>query len=237
MNKVTLLWGWIAILGLLSLTPWVAISQPLQDPPPQTSGRSGGSRGCDTKQATANVPALMLLTPNRTLAKTTAIRPTFAWFIGDATPQPLTFRVYQYEPTRQTVHLVVELRDVVSQPGIMVLSLPEPALSIGQRYLWQVELVCDPNHPSSNVFAEADVEVVAIASSLQTKLANATSLDDRITLYAEAGLWHDALRLALDRSHEKSTIDDRTLVLLRQIGVTDTELNSLKRSPIHQLHP
>jgi hypothetical protein len=186
----------------------------------------------------------MLLTPNKIPAKTTTTRPTFAWFIRDAAPQPLIFRLYQYEPTRQTVRLVMELRGdrIMTQPGIMVLSLSksasESALSVGQRYLWQVELICDSNHPSSNVFAEADIEVVAAEPGLLRKVVKADRVSDRITLYTEAGLWHDALGLVLvdQRSAtQKIENDASTMFLLRQMAITDAELSSLKMSPIHQL--
>lgn len=240
MNKLLLkiVWGWIAIVSLLTSTSGIVISQTPPDLPPQTGGRSGGSRGCDTEQAIAanKLPALMLLTPK--VAKTAATRPTFAWFIRDAAPRPLRFRLYQYESAR--VRLIMELHDdrLLSQPGIMVLSLPNPALSVG-RYLWQVELECDRNHPSSNIFAEADIEVVATEPALQMKLAKANSVSDRMSLYAEAGLWHDALRLVLVNDRllqvQKSAIDNRTVLLLRQIGITDLELKSLQMSPIHRI--
>ncbi|MGV0027669.1 DUF928 domain-containing protein [Phormidesmis priestleyi] len=244
MSKVSIryFWGWIASLTFLILIPHVANSQPPKETPPQTGGRSGGTRGCDAGHAIASndLPALMLLTPNQVPAKTTTTRPTFAWLIREAAPQPLIFRLYQYEPTRQTVHLVMELRGdrMISQPGIMVLSLSESAISAGQRYLWQVELVCDPNYPSSNVFAEADIEVVAAEPELLRKVAKADRSRDRITLYLEAGLWHDALRLALvdDRSDaQKIKNNASTMILLRETAITDTELNSLKVSPIHQI--
>jgi Domain of Unknown Function (DUF928) len=240
--SVRYFWGWIAVLTLMILTPPVANSQAPKETPPQTGGRSGGTRGCDAGHAIASndLPALMLLTPNKVPAKTTTTRPTFAWFIREAAPQPLIFRLYQYEPTRQTVRLVIELRGdrIISQPGIMVLSLSESAMSAGQRYLWQVELVCDPNHPSSNVFAEADIEVVAAEPELLRKVAKADRVSDRITLYLEAGLWHDALRLALvDTRSDAQKIENTasTVLLLRQTAITNTELNSLKASPIRQL--
>lgn len=235
------IWGYIASLGLLILTPCTAISQLPKETPPQTGGRSGGTRGCDAREtiASTNLPALMLLTPSRALAKTTGPNPTFAWFIRDAAPQSLTFRLYQYESNSQTVRQIMHDDHIVSQPGIMVLSLPEIALSVGQRYLWQVELVCNPNRPSGNVFAEADLEVVAIEPALAMKLAKTEDLNDRATLYAEAGFWHDALTLMLvdDRSvgTRKAMLDDQIVFLLRQMVITDAELNSLRMSSIHWL--
>lgn len=235
-----------ACVGLLLLTSHAATSQGSKETPPRTSGRSGGTRGCEAREAIAStLPALMLLTPNHASPKVTASSPTFAWFIRDRAPQPLTFRLYQYEPNSQTTRLVMRDDRLISQPGIMVMSLPQPKLTVGQRYLWQVEVICDPNRPSSNMFAEADVEVVAAEPTLATKLNAASNPRDRANLYLSAGLWHNALKLMLvsDRSTntqnstaQNSMPNEQAMDLLRQMAISDVELNSLKMSSIHQLH-
>ena len=235
-----------ASFGLLLLASDAAMSQTSKETPPRTSGRSGGTRGCEAREAIAStLPALMLLTPNHTTAKVTANSPTFAWFIRDRTPQPLTFRLYRYGPNSQTPRLVMQDDRLISKPGIMVMSLPQPQLTVGQRYLWQVEVICDPNRPSGNVFAEADVEVVTTDLTLATKLNTASNPRDRANLYLSAGLWHNALKLMLigDRSTnaqkptaQSSMPNQQAIDLLRQMAISDVELNSLKMSSIHQLH-
>jgi len=51
----------------------------------------------------------------------------------------------------------------------MVLSLSKSnlELSTGKRYRWQVELVCPSHPPSSNLFAESEIEVVPIQAKLR----------------------------------------------------------------------
>lgn len=235
------IWRSLASIGLLLLLPYAAISQSSKEMPPRTNGRSGGTRGCEAREAiTSTLPALILLTPNQVPAKITTNQPMFAWFVRDAAPQPLTFRLYRYEHNDQTPRLVMQADRLISKPGIMLMSLPKAMLSVGQRYLWQVELICDPNRPSSNVFAEADVEVVATEPMLAAKLTKANSNHDRALMYKEAGLWHDALKLMLVRDRPADTqrlmLDEQTMALLKQTVLTDIELNSLKMSLIHQLH-
>lgn len=232
--------GFAISLGLVLIPSQVVSSQSPKELPPRTNGRSGGTRGCEAREAIAStLPALLLLTPNQTPAKITANRPTFAWVVRDAAPHPLTFRLYRYEANGQTPRLVMQNNRLISQPGIMVMALPEPMLMVGQRYLWQVELICDPNRPSGNVFAEADIEVVATEPALAMQLAKASSDRDRAPLYARAGLWHDALKMMLlsqsPTSASKSMLDEQTMTLLQQMVITDSELTNLKSSPIHRL--
>ena len=133
------------LLGL-SILPLAALAKdpdPDQAPP---SGRSAGGRGCGTTlpAAQSNVPSLILLTPQGRSNQTVSTRPAFAWFVRDAVPVSMEFRLYRQENDRY--QLVKEIKDdqFKTSPGITVLSLAQmaPELSIG-KYRWQVVLVCD----------------------------------------------------------------------------------------------
>jgi hypothetical protein len=210
--------------------------------PPNTGGRSAGSRGCEVSAPAANeMPALMLLVPQESVAKTTETRPTFAWFVRDETPQPMIFRLYQYQSgessNEATVKRIWERQDTtfVSQSGISVYTLPEtaPALTVGQRYLWQVELVCNPNRPSGNLFAEADLQVIAPEPSANS-IAN-------LTQQLSAGLWHNALTTAFitPSTNREATRANPSVnpiaALLQQVTTNPTELQQLQQSPIHRV--
>jgi len=45
----------------------------------------------------------------------------------------------------------------------------KPGLAVGQKYLWQVAILCDPNYPSDLV-AKAEIEVVEMSPALKTAL-------------------------------------------------------------------
>ncbi|NET31581.1 MAG: DUF928 domain-containing protein [Cyanothece sp. SIO1E1] len=206
------------------------------DPPPNTHGRSGGSRGCATTATVSldDPPALVLLTSEQGLTQTVSRRPTFAWFVRDPGSWQMKFRLYQYDPVTEAAKLMTEIKDshFRSVSGIMVLSLSEmiPALEIGQRYLWQVELICDPNRPSSNLFAEAEIEVVEQPDQIVGVVdANA---------YAEVELWHDAMAAALTPMgvvFKQEPLTSVMVALLDQVAIDEVEREQLGQSQIHLL--
>jgi hypothetical protein len=157
-------------LVMLSLTPGLAA---LADDPDQApaSGRSSGGRGCGTVMPStpspqSNLPSLILLTPQGDLQKTVSARPQFAWFVRDAAPIGMEFRLYAQAANNQYT-LVKTIKDdqFKADPGINVLTLAPtgPELPIG-RYRWQVVLVCDQNRPSSNLFATAEIEILPLGA-------------------------------------------------------------------------
>ena len=82
--------------------------------------------------------------------------------------------------------------------------MSEPYLAQGRAwfiraaaYLWQVALLCDPGNPSKDKLAKAMIEVVATPPSLKVALAQTFDPLKRAALYAQAGLWYDALAEAL----------------------------------------
>ncbi len=154
------------ISGLLivcSLTPIAALADDPDQAP--TSGRSSGGRGCGTSLPAVEpkVPSLILLTPQADAPQTVSTRPQFAWFVRDAAPIVMEFRLYS-QAANQSYTLIKEIKDdqFKTAPGINQLTFAPttPELPIG-RYRWQVVLICDRNRPSSNLFATADVEIVA----------------------------------------------------------------------------
>lgn len=221
------------------------------DPPPDTQGNSGITRGdCGTKDETSTscIPAVILLAPPQRYGQTAATRPTFAWFISDSTPHQMEFRLYEYDPTSKQRKLLKEIKDenFKSSRGIMMLSLSTPELSIGKRYLWQVELVCEPNHPSGNPFATGAMKVVPVSPDLQTKLSQTNDTFSKATLYTQADLWYDTLGIVL-AAPDEPRLREQKLSLLEQVAAgveTAAKLDKedggelrtkLKASAIYQL--
>jgi hypothetical protein len=87
-----------------------------------------------------------------------------------------------------------------SSPGIMKLSPfsdSEPGLQPGKEYLWQVVIHCDPDNPSGDLVSEANIEVVGMPAAVQSKLNKAVNSVEKVNIYAQAGLWYNALDEAL----------------------------------------
>jgi len=140
-----------------------------------------------------------VLAPLKHVGQTVSVRPTFAWFIPDSQPFPIEFKVFELAKDGSVKKLVQKI-ELQSSPGIMKLSLLEnqPGLTVGQRYLWQVAIVCDSNHPSSDLVASAEIQVVEMPPTLKTALSATQNHQERSNLYAEAGVWYDALQEALE---------------------------------------
>lgn len=180
----------------LAVTP-VALAgytPPPNQPPPKGNTTSSGPRGgCESSQGAS----LTVLAPIKHVGQTASTHPTFAWFVPDTKPFPMEFSLF--ELAEDNSFKLVEKLKLQSSPGIMQQSLPKDksGLAVGQRYLWQVTVFCDPNHPSTALVARAEIEVVEMPSALKSALSSTTERSQIVELYANAGLWYDALREAL----------------------------------------
>lgn len=225
---------------LIGLCLLPAVSWAADDKAPP-SGRSAGTRGCGslTRPAQSQVPALILLAPNQQPGKTGASRPTFAWFVRDAKSLPMEFRLY--EQTADGFQLVQEVKGdrLKSTPGIMVLP-PDPTmpeLAPGKRYRWQVELICDPDNPSGNLFAESELQVVAIQPQLRSQLRQQHDRAKQAQLYAQANLWYDSLSVAFSPLNNHTDLKDWQLSLLNKVAINPSEQSLLQNSRVHWLTP
>lgn len=223
------------ILLAMLLMPIAALADDDKAPP---SGRSAGGRGCGTTMpiAQSNLPSLILLAPQENFKQTVSTRPTLAWFVRDVTPVAMEFKLYRQENDRY--RLIKEIKDeqFKTAPGIMVLSLAQttPELAIG-RYRWQVVLVCDRSHPSSNLFAESELEVVPLPADLKTRLEKTRDRFSQVLLYAQANFWYDALGSALVLSGNNTALKDPRLSLLDKVTLNNTERQLLQDSKIHSM--
>ncbi|MEG4455494.1 DUF928 domain-containing protein [Microcoleus sp. N9_A1] len=200
---------WIAPVALAKYTPPKKPSAPKQT---STNTTRGGS--CEANSSAG----LTVLVPFSHVGETISGHPTFTWFVPDRTPRPLQLMLFTR--TGQPLYKT----EMESQPGIMSVALPPnlPPLSIGQSYQWQVVLVCNPRVPSMNVVATAEIQVVQPAASLQAQLAAASTPQQRIDLYADAGLWYDAIAEAR-KAPETSQNQVAVLELLDSLASSEAE--------------
>jgi hypothetical protein len=195
------------ILTICALTITLSLTQatlaaykpPSDQKPPSGYTDSSGIRG---RCKTIGTGSLTLLAPVTHVGQTTSVHPTFAWFVAHHQRVPMEFSLYEFDNNDQP-HKLIYKSQLQSSPGIMKLSLPQeqPGLSVGQKYLWQVEILCNRNRPSRNLLARTEIEVVAMPASLKDALDHEQDRTQRATLYAEAGMWYDALSEALNPSN------------------------------------
>jgi hypothetical protein len=126
----------------------------------------------------------------------------------------------------QTIHPLVETRlGAPIQPGVQRIQLADYGirLSVGVPYRWYVALVVDPEHRSKDVIAGGAIERVALSETLGAELAGAGK-GQVPHLYAEAGLWYDALAAIsdlVDAAPHDAVLRQWRAALLEQVTLSD----------------
>ncbi|RCJ19896.1 hypothetical protein A6S26_03970 [Nostoc sp. ATCC 43529] len=181
------------------------ISQTFKPPkrgaPPVSAGGSTRSSSClgGKKLITPLIP------PNK-LGLTLGQRPTFFWHIPESSVKTAKFLLFADNDQTLVYETSFTLPD---KSGIVSFTLPDtaPPLAINKTYHWYMTIVCNTEDSSDNPIVDGWVERIKPELKLSEALAKA-NLGKLPTIYAEAGIWHEALS---------------TLVQLRQ-----TEPNNLK---------
>jgi len=174
----------------LSLTaPSPIFAQTYVPPDRGLPGRreGGGTRGICLAQ-----PTLTALMPPTNFGRTTRADPTLYWYI----PQNRAGAA-EFELLNEKEETVYKTQVPLShQSGVIQITLPSAnpvaVLEVGKTYHWYFSLVCDPQDRSGDVITEGWIERSAPDATLTHRLDKATG-GDRAALYAEAGIWYDAL--------------------------------------------
>jgi hypothetical protein len=172
---------------------------------PSDYSKSGGIR------APEQIP-LTILAPTTYIGQTISQFPTFVWFVpnlvnnnicGKENVNPeIEFQLYEYESKSQPKAIGDSIL-LPAQSGIMSLSWPEnqQELVVGQNYFWQVTLLCqyqDRLNNEEGIYTTAvDLKVVETPADVEANLASSASAVQRADIYADSGLWYDAMAQAL----------------------------------------
>lgn len=151
--------------------------------------QGSGSRGCNEPKL-ADVK-LRLFAPDDHVGLTTSDRPTFLWYVATKSKVTVRFALVDLDPNQ--IEPVIELKQEVSQSGVVKLQLPPgTTISAGKTYQWTVAVVCNPKRPSQDIYAYAWIEKVSSTAGLLQKM-NASNKSERAAIYADGGIWYDAL--------------------------------------------
>ena len=112
-----------------------------------------------------------------------------------------------------------------SNPGIVSVSLPNnktlPPVEVGKSYRWYFSVICNPQDRTDEPHVEGEIQRVEPSPNLVAELKNA-SPRDRAALYAEAGIWYNALnsiaQLRRSSPNDRAITDDWT-ELLKSVGL------------------
>jgi hypothetical protein len=203
-------------IALQSARSAAAADMPEYIPPVRSApgGRVGGStRGPGTP------PTLSALAPDHT-GLTIQEQPSLYWYLSKPTSYPIEFTIID----DRAIQPLIERRLSGSlQPGMQRVRLAEYGLrlSVDVLYRWSVALVVDPDNRSRDVIAGGAIERIAPPTELRAKLARAGKTRAPY-LYAEAGLWYDALAAIsdlIDAAPNDQVLRQERASLLEQVGL------------------
>ncbi len=152
--------------------------------------RVGGfsrAAACDGGKAlTALVPPLdasgKAATNQTPVDFTTNEHPIFLVSVPALNPTTAQFTL-QDESAKRQLHSVTF--NLTGKAGIVGIALPAsaPKLEVGQKYLWQLSVACDPDDPASNIVVSGWIERIAAPQ--------VPANGDRLAVLAEQGVWQD----------------------------------------------
>lgn len=197
----------------------------------QATGSRGGNqatgpRGCT--QSNQSLPTLTLLVPSDHDGLTTSGHPSFFWHIS--TPMPMAFVLTESGVAQPLLEQQIQPQEA----GTIQMKLPKdlPELVAGREYRWSITLVCNRERPSANPFIQSWIKRVPLKPELTQQLTTAGSDHERALVYAQAGLWYDALA-AISTAYttdpsDQSILEDRFL-LLNQVGLNQVAAQERQR--------
>lgn len=140
-----------------------------------------------------NEPSLTTLAPESHTGQTVSTTPTFAWYIPFQNASNLHFTIYEHnsQSYQNKGKRLIEL-PMISKSGIMTYSLPaiNSLLKVGKKYVWEVEVLCNS---SQMTVINSEILVVRKPDRLAEQINNTRDPIDKANVYAQAGLWYDAL--------------------------------------------
>jgi Domain of Unknown Function (DUF928) len=208
-----------------------AANTPVYIPPIRGSpgGRVGGSsRGEDCSSGKDFM--LSVLVPDHT-GLTVHEQPSLYWYLSESTTCPIELTIRDDQAIQPLLESRVS-RPV--QPGVQRIRLADynVHLSLDVPYRWYVTVVVDPDRRSKDINAGGFIERIALPEALRTQLAGGGKAQAPF-LYAQAGLWYDALTSSSDLI--EAAPDDRVLrqqraSLLEQVGLPEIAEQDMRRS-------
>lgn len=228
--ELVLLTGFSTLLGTLEPKSAHAIPQRLlvadYEPPVNISapGRreGGGTRGGNCPIAKKPLTALI---PANNIGFTVAQNPVLLFYLPAMPPQakPLPVEFVLRDGNEKEIYATTFM--MPRKSGIVSVSVPVsadvPPLEVGKNYHWFLSILCNPLERSPNIFVEGWIRRVPLNATLNNNLKQAT-LKDRPDIYAEAGIWFDALNTlaALRQSNPKdSAVSSEWAKLLKAVGL------------------
>ena len=243
--------GIIGYYPMIRMTPVAAVPVTFSPPPPPpdrgAAGDRGGaaSRGCgvSNQSAIALVPVYKqtlkqgqteAVSVTKVWGLTTEEYPTFWFFVPykKSTINSIEF-VLKDESSKLSPTLYRTIVTIPETPGIISipLSATTPSLQVDKMYHWffKMKIICNPQQPAQREYAEGWVQRVNLNPKLVDSPAQETP-QQRVRLYAENGIWYDALTTLAELRLAKP--QDPTLAVEWMNLLKSVDLENLAKQPL-----
>jgi uncharacterized protein DUF928 len=192
---------------------------PVYNPP--SRGAPGGRIGGGTRGG-GNIFVLSVLAPDHS-GFTTSEQPSLYWFISKPTALPIELTVMDSQGIKPLLETKLPSP---AEPGIQRVRLADynVHLAPGAAYRWFVAVVPDADRRSKDILAGGAIERVDLQEDVKAKLAQASDKEVPF-VYAQAGLWYDALKSIsdlIDAAPQNQELRNERTALLKQVGLPST---------------
>lgn len=159
-----------------------------------------GSRSTVSNENSKCVPSILendgieLLVPNLSIAhKTSLSNPPLYLFSRVKQPISIVFTL-----TGQYPQPLVEKKVSIDKPGIVKLPVPgNVELKSNRTYLWYVAIPCQNNPHRYQSVLNSGIEKITLEHSVNAKLSNLSSNEEKTKEYSANGLWYETIDLIL----------------------------------------
>jgi hypothetical protein len=184
---------------------------------PPMRGAPGGRVGGGTRGVPGrDVFVLSVMAPDHK-ALTVSEQPSLYWFISGDTSLPVELAIADSDATEP----LLETRlPSPARRGLHRIRLADYPVKLepGVTYRWSVTVVPDPTRRSRDILASGTIERVEPSALLRARVAAARK-DDLPFIYAEEGIWYDALAVLselIDGAPEDADLHRQRAALLAQ---------------------
>ncbi|MGB0909493.1 MAG: DUF928 domain-containing protein [Nitrospirales bacterium] len=185
--------------------------------PPKGIGAPGGRVGGGTRGDDSAMLMLFALVPDH-LGLTIKEQPTLYWYLSNQSSHRLVLTINHEDLVKPVLEMALAESGT---PGIHSVSLSDHniKLELHTEYKWFVELVMDVDYPARNLVAGGRIKRIPPPEPLLIKLREA-EVQERTSIYSEAGLWYDAfdsISDLIDRKPDNPDYPIKRKYLLKQI--------------------
>ncbi|WP_242039774.1 DUF928 domain-containing protein [Anabaena sphaerica] len=228
-------WQRLQAQTLISTTKIKYTAPAVQEQPGEPKGRrkGGGSRGPCKQYETLTALVPITKTENKDLVwgNSASQTPTF-WF---SVPDKLTPNLpVEFVIQDEADNYVYQTKFNPPETPAGIVSLPvKPTLPLktGKSYRWTFSIYCDPDKPSASVYVRGSMTQIALNSKLQKQLEAAKTPLGKAVIFAENGIWHDALTILGEQiQNSKNQNTEITLAwaeLLKQVNLDNSASASI----------